>query len=106
MQASVNQPATLSVLALADKTLVVSADQAAEVTVGLAFLPSSGLTLHVLDRRGGRVSPTPFTVGDKGAITWTAAAGREYELNWGGDSVHDIRKAEQQKADGGIGSAD
>jgi hypothetical protein len=100
VHASVSQPATLSVLALADKTLVVSTDQAVEVTVGLAFLPSSGLTLHVLDRRGARVAPTPFTVGDKGAITWTAAAGREYELNWGGDSVQDIRKAEQQKADG------
>ncbi|MGI5922585.1 MAG: heparinase II/III family protein [Lentisphaeria bacterium] len=100
--ANVGEATTLAVLALAEQTLVLSADRATELTLNLAQLPAAGLSLYALDRRGARMAPVTFTRGADGALAWTLAAGQEYELAWGGDSVLAIREAEQQAATGAI----
>lgn len=98
--ASVSEPATLAVLAASAQALVVSTDRTTDVALSLAQVPAAGMSLHALDRRGARVSLVAFTRGADGTLAWPAAAGQEYELTWGGDSVHAIRAAEQQAAAG------
>jgi hypothetical protein len=100
LSASISQSATLSVLAVSEQALVVSADRGADVSLRLAQAPAEGLSVYALDRRGGRVSSVALTRGADGGLGWAVSAGQEYELTWGGESVFAIRSAEQQAAAG------